>query len=524
MSSQFHERAKHTLGRTRRYNRLTPYEIADYLGLLDIASRPPTTATDIAERAGFVPSRVGVVLYASVTGLSRELGLGHNSKTLPARLERYAELGLAAVVEGAIILRPGGVVRLDDHRAGYETDEHLFDGQPYPPIHLPGERGSAQAIEAPAGQLSLGLDLREPAFLRSPGDHRRSPGDHETIYRDQKMKMERARGPEVGEPEGLDELVRLASEAAAIRADGVVYQVSAGARRHLAQMVRTHGLEACRAALHDIAPRYVVPHPIGWLGRVLARAQADVPADLLEEAVRDCVPPEAHGRRRQLAAAERAQLTALIAEHGRERIRAALPAAAGCGLPVAKLAKELAPRRQPQAKASRPEADDRAAQERAVGGRPESAGGDARTPDEGPRGWSSAPAEASTPEPASAPAEDAEAAEAWAERAPAIRTHVTAENWRRYFAALVAVGMDEGEPELAAADAFVVDWIDAHYGRLLGEAGVRLAGRLSPQRALAHDLGPPPAPGNVGPPDLHPRTERTPEARAAMSRLAAWAS
>lgn len=339
MLPSVHTRAQHALFRCRRYRRLTVHEVADYGALLDLASRPHHHHVEWARMCGYDPDQVGTVVATNRVALSEQLGLGRNSETLGKRLERYEALGLADDRQGLIVLRPNGLVRIDDHRAAYETDAALADGQPWPAVVLPRRRMAAEAGEG-VGDLVV------------PGEIVPRSTDRGTIplpYKgDDAGASERAR-----EPDPLDELATLLEDAAMPLGDGVPFRLSRSARRRLGLIVDEHGIDAVRSVLVDVAPNYAIRHPLAWLDATLSPSPSSPepepdpggqPPEQVVGAVRACIAPGRGGEARALSRAELTSLAGLVERHGAEAVIAQATAddgVGGYGLPVQGIAARL---------------------------------------------------------------------------------------------------------------------------------------------------------------------------------------
>lgn len=341
MLPHVHTRAQHALFRLRPGRRLTAHEIVDLGVLLDFASRPHRHHAQWASMCGYDPEQVGTVPATNRKALSERMGLGENTETLKKRLARYEALGLADDRQGVIILRPNGVVRLDPHRADYETDAALTDGQPWPAVILPPGRVAARDADGALG--SVRSSRIAPGSEDPPGILLPHRGDDVGVG---------GACAHVREPDPLDEFVTLAENVAQPLADGRAYRVTPATRNRLGRIVEAHGVDACRDALTNVAPNYAVSHPIGWLDAYLSTPpddgpRAEEPAPVPEavvDAVRGCIAPSRGGKPRHLSAAELAALAGLVERHGAEAVVAQTTADDGVGgydLPVKGIAHRL---------------------------------------------------------------------------------------------------------------------------------------------------------------------------------------
>lgn len=183
------ERAKGALARLMKYRVLSFAEGGALLVLIDMASRPDPRHELVAGAVGFRPDRVGSVFVPidpstgrhSRRRLAVAMGIcdeeSQNSSTLKARIKRWAELDLIEDHGGVIIIRVGGLIRLDRHRGTHETDESIADGRPWRAV------GGVVEVRRWSAQIDPDRVQTEFGFGRSTVDHPRSTVDHLTIYK-----------------------------------------------------------------------------------------------------------------------------------------------------------------------------------------------------------------------------------------------------------------------------------------------------------------------------------------------------
>lgn len=432
----------------------------DLLELMSLSSNTPAEHEMWCRAAGVDPAVVGTVWVGSRSGLARALGRvskrgAVDTKTIGSRLEEWGRLRLAALRRGVLFIFIPHIIKLDPNARPHERA-----------VEVPWRWAEADESDTSAemgGQpdLPLGGSAIDPIGIDPSGIGVQ-------LYRDQEEAEEGARAAGL---EGFAELARMAEDSALPLANGRPYRLTTQAARRLAAIAQAHGVEACRAAFERAE---AVTHPVGWLDAVLSESEPAEPDELdpLEGEVLACIPPvEGRPPRRRLADAERELLAALIAAHGDEAVRAAIPAAAGWSLPIRGIEAALAG----TARRGMGRADPREQRRRA-----EVEVGRHRVIEELP------------PPPPPPPTPDPEAEVRWGERREALRQKVAPENWLAYIATLVAVGVaDDGAVLLEGVDPLAATWAAAHFGELLAEHGARIAAAPEVEREAAEPERPP---------------------------------